>query len=205
MNRTYLKLMAVAAGVGLGAASLAGSSWGDNVRLAQASGGTPAAAAKPATTLAQAVRSAEQRTKGRAAKVKLEREDGVYLYEVKTVSKEGPVEVEIDFATGKVGRVKGRGIMDRIEGVFDKEDAREDAALLKALEASPVTLVRAIEAAESNTGGRAIKAKLKDRYGVSYFEVALLVEGSKRRVEVDSASARVIAVKARKRDDDDND
>ncbi len=74
------------------------------------------------------------------------------------------------------------------------------------MEASSVTLSQAIDAAEADTGGKAVKAKLKDRYGSVFFEVALMVDGSKQRVEVDTATAKVVAVsKPKDRDGDDDD
>ncbi|NQV94950.1 MAG: PepSY domain-containing protein [Sphingomonadales bacterium] len=209
MKSTALKLTTAAAIVALGAAVTANTAFAAGTSLAQAARQTPQApgsgVTRPSTSFAEAVRSAERQTKGRAGKVELEREGGVYVYEVKTFSNEGPVKVSVDFATGKIGSVKSRGFLARIEDIFDSDDKREDEALFKALATSPVTLSQAIDAAESNTGGRAIKAKMKDRYGSMYYDVALIVEGSKKRVAVDSATAKVVAVKARKDDDDDDD
>ncbi len=201
-------VVAVALGA-LAAVAVADVAYGSSLTIAQATPQTSQASGssvtRPSTSLAQAVRSAEQRTKGRAEKVELEREDGVYVYEVKTISKEGPVDVFVDFATGKVDSVQSRGFLARVGDIFDSEDQREDEALLKALEASSVTLSKAIDAAESKTGGRAVEAKMKDRYGIVYYEVALIVDGSKKRVEVDTATAKVVAVTARKDHDDDDD
>jgi uncharacterized membrane protein YkoI len=193
---TIVSIAVVFIGVGTGFAQAA----------AQVSQKSDKAVTQPYTSLAQAVRSAEQRTNGRAAKVELERDDGVYIYEVKTVSADGPAEVSVDFATGKIENVEGRGFFAKIGDVFDRDDKQEDAALQKALEASSVTLSRAIDAAETTIGGRAIKAKMKDQYGSMYYEVALIVDGSIKRVQVDTTTAKVVAVKARKdRDDDDDD
>ena len=203
MMAINLKLVAAAAVVALGIAATADATYGAATTIAQAAPQTPQApdsgVTRSSTTLAQAVRSAEQRTNGRAGKVELEREDGVYVYEVKTFSPEGTADVFVDLATGNVDRVQTRGFLD-------SEDRREDEALLKALEASSVTLSQAIDAAEADTGGKAVKAKLKDRYGSVFFEVALMVDGSKQRVEVDTATAKVVAVsKPKDRDGDDDD
>ena len=209
MKRTSLILIAGAAFAVFGAVATAEMIFGVGTSIAQVAPRTShesGSAATPSfTSLAEAVRSAEQRTKGRAGKIELERDDGVYVYEVKTFSKDGPVEVSVDFATGRVESVEGRGFLAKIGDIFDSEDKREDEARLKALEASSVTLAQAIDAAESNTRGRAVKAKMKDRYGSVYYEIALIVDGSKKRVAVDSATAKVVAVKARKDDDDDDD
>ena len=215
MMARHLMLAAAAAVVALGTAATADAMYGAGTTVAQAAPQTPQASdsgvTQPSTTLAQAVRSAEQRTNGRAGKVELEREDGVYVYEVKTFSKDGTADVFVDFATGNVDRVRSRGFLARVGDAIDSEDRREDEALLKALEASSITLSEAIDAAESDTGGKAVKAKMKDRYGSVFFEVALIVDGSKQRVEVDTATANVVAVSAPKDhdgdddDDDDND
>ncbi len=205
-----LKLVAAAAVVALGIAATADATYGAATTIAQAAPQTPQApdsgVTRSSTTLAQAVRSAEQRTNGRAGKVELEREDGVYVYEVKTFSPEGTADVFVDLATGNVDRVQTRGFLAWVADAIDSEDRREDEALLKALEASSVTLSQAIDAAEADTGGKAVKAKLKDRYGSVFFEVALMVDGSKQRVEVDTATAKVVAVsKPKDRDGDDDD
>ncbi len=202
-----LKLVAAAAVVALGIAATADATYGAATTIAQAAPQTPQApdsgVTRSSTTLAQAVRSAEQRTNGRAGKVELEREDGVYVYEVKTFSPEGTADVFVDLATGNVDRVQ---TLAWVADAIDSEDRREDEALLKALEASSVTLSQAIDAAEADTGGKAVKAKLKDRYGSVFFEVALMVDGSKQRVEVDTATAKVVAVsKPKDRDGDDDD
>ena len=202
MKQTSLKLLIAAAIVALTAAAIAEVMVGIGTAIAQvapqASQKSGKGVTRPSTSLAQAVRSAEQKTSGRAGKIELEREDGVYVYEVKTFSKEGSVEVSVNFETGKIDRVEGRGFLARIGDVFDSEDKQEDEALLKALESASVTLSKAIDAAESSTGGRAVKAKMKDRYGIMYYDVALIVDGTKKRVQVDAATAKVVAVKTRK-------
>ncbi len=80
MTEINLKLVAAAAVIALGAA-VAGATYGSATTVAQATAQTSQASGsgvtQPSTTLAQAVRSAEQRTNGRAGKVELEREDGV--------------------------------------------------------------------------------------------------------------------------------
>jgi uncharacterized membrane protein YkoI len=175
------------------------------------------AAAQPSTssvkrshaTLAEAVRLAEQRTQGRAQKVELDRDNGIYYYKVKTVAEDGSAKVYVDFKTGNVDRIDTRGFFDRVGDMFDSDDRRKNEALLRALKATQVTLSEAIDAAEKDTGGRAIKATQKDRYGTMYFQVSLIVGQTKQQVEVDAATAtaKVVAVSAskKKHDDDDDD
>src|SRR2546428_1204724 len=112
----------------------------------------------PQTSLAQAVRAAEQQTGGRARKAEMERTRGTYVYEIKTVSKEKSAKVLVDPASGSVVRVDTPGFFSSIGDVFDGDDQRKDRAALARLEVSSMTLVGAIEAAESSTGGRGVEA-----------------------------------------------
>ena len=179
-----------------------------SVTVAQAAPQPSAGSVKRShATLAEAVRLAEQRTKGRAQNVELDRDNGIYFYKVKTVAEDGSAKVYVDFRTGNVDRIDSREFFDRVGDMYDRDDRRENDALLRDLKATQVTLSEAIDAAEKNTGARAIKAKLKDRYGSLYFQVTLIEGQSKRRVEVDGATANVVAVSARKKkhDHDDDD
>ena len=179
-----------------------------SVTVAQAAPQPSAGSVKRShATLAEAVRLAEQRTKGRAQKVELDRDNGIYFYKAKTVAEDGSAKVYVDFRTGNVDRIDSREFFYRVGDMYDRDDRRENDALLRDLKATQVTLSEAIDAAEKNTGARAIKAKLKDRYGSLYFQVTLIEGQSKRRVEVDGATANVVAVSARKKkhDHDDDD
>jgi uncharacterized membrane protein YkoI len=157
------------------------------------------------SSLAQAIRVAEQETGGRARKAEMERERGVAAYEVKTVAKDKSAKVLVDPASGKVMRVAGRGFFDTIANIFDGEDAREDQAALAQLEASPMTLAAAIAAAERETGGRAVKASLKNQYGQTLFEVGVVKDLIPHKVVVDPVSGKVAAVAQRKGKDKDDD
>jgi uncharacterized membrane protein YkoI len=65
------------------------------------------------TSIAQAIASAEQQTGGRAMKIDMEHEKGVYLYEVKTVSKDKVADVLIDPASGQVVRTNDEGLISK--------------------------------------------------------------------------------------------
>jgi uncharacterized membrane protein YkoI len=164
-----------------------------------------AAAQQPVrqTSLAQAVRVAEQQTGGRARKAEMERERGVYVYEVKTVSKDGTSRALVDPASGNVLRVDAPGFISSIGNVFDRDDQREDQAALAQLEASSMTLLGAIEAAEKATGGRAVKAGLRSHYGSALFEVKVVKDLATQKVLVDPATAKVVTVPQGNRKDDD--
>ena len=157
------------------------------------------------SSLVQAIRVAEQETGGRARKAEMERERGVDAYEIKTVAKDKSAKVLIEPASGKVIRVEGPGFFDAIANLFDSDDLREDQAAFAQLEASPMTLVAAIAAAERETGGRAVKASLKSQYGQTLFEVGVVKDLISHKVVVDPASGKVAAVAQRKGKDKDDD
>ena len=167
----------------------------------------PAAAQQPVnpqTSLAHAVRVAEQQTGGRARKAEMERESGIYVYEIRTVSKDRSAKVLVDPASGKVLRVDTPGFVSSIASVFDRDDQRKDQSALARLDASSMTLAGAIDAAEKETGGRAVKAAVKSQYGSTLFEVSVVKDWTMHRVVVDPATANVVTVPATgKRKDDD--
>ncbi|MCZ6858785.1 MAG: PepSY domain-containing protein [Alphaproteobacteria bacterium] len=143
MMEINLKLVAVVAVVALGTVATADATLAASTIVAQAaaqkSPASNSAVIRPSTTLAQAVRLAEQHTDGRARKVELDRDDGIYIYKVKTVSKNGNAKVYIDFRTGDVLRVDSRGFLGRVGDMFDSKDRRKNEARLNALVASPDT------------------------------------------------------------------
>ena len=169
----------------------------------------PAAAQQPVhpqTSLAQAVRVAEQQTGGRARKAEMEHERGTDVYEINTISKDRSAKVLVDPASGKVLRVDTPGFVSSVASLFDRDDRRKDQAAFTRLEASSMTLTGAIDAAEKETGGRAVKAALKSQYGSTLFEVSVVKDWTMQRVVVDPATAKVVTVPAhgkRKKDDDD--
>ena len=177
----------------------AGAVLADALVAGKGSAQAPPAPSAP-ISLAQAVRAAEQRTGGRARKAEMERERGVQIFEIKTVSKDGSAEVHVDSTSGNVLGVR----TPWLSGVFDRDDQREDQAAFARLAASSMTLVDAIEAAEKAVGGRAVKAALKNRYGAMVFEASVVKDWTAHRVLVDPATAKVVTSPAHgKREDDD--
>src|ERR1043166_3823250 len=177
------------------------------IAVPPASGQTarPGAVSGPQTSLAQAVRVAEQQTGGRARKAEMERNRGTYVYEIKTVSKEKSAKVFVDPASGSVVRTVTPGVISSLSHVFDRKDQLKEQAALARLEASPMSLVAAIESAEKETGGRAVEAALASLYGSTLFEVKVVKDLTTHRVVVDSATGKVVAAPARgkhKADDD---
>jgi uncharacterized membrane protein YkoI len=129
----------------------------------------------------------------------MERDRGVHVYEIKTVSKDGSAKVHVDPASGGVLRVS----TPWLTGVFDRDDQREDQAAFTQLAASSMTLVGAIEAAEKAVGGRAVKAALKSRYGAMVFEARVIKGWTAHQVLVDPASGKVVTGPVPGKHDDD--
>jgi len=161
-------------------------------------------ALKAPISLAQAIRAAEKQTGGRARKAEMERERGVYVYEIKTVSKDSSAKVHVDPTSGNVLRVRTPGFIAGITNLFDRDDQRKDQAAFAQLEASSMTLAGAVDLAEKETGGRAVQAALKSRYGSMLFEASVVKDWTTHKVLVDPATAKVVTSPAHgKREDDD--
>lgn len=156
-------------------------------------------------SMAEAVRIAERRTKGRASEVERDRVENIEVYEVKTISKNGPVKAIVEAASGRIERVEESGIWDKIEDLFDDDDSREDAARLSALESAKVTMAKAIEAAQMKAGGEAVEAELRERNGKMLFEVQVLVEGIIHKLTVDHSTGALVTLPLWKKNDADDD
>lgn len=156
------------------------------------------------TSLAQAVRVAEQQTGGRARKVEMERDKGIEVYEITTVSKDSAATVLVDAASGNVVQVETPGFLSSIANLFDRDDARKDHAAFAQLAASAMTLAGAIDAAEKETGGRAVKAALKSRYGSMLFEVGVVKDWIMQKVLVDPTTAKVVTLPPHGKHQDDD-
>jgi uncharacterized membrane protein YkoI len=150
------------------------------------------------TSVAEAIAAAEQHSGGRAMKIDIERDNGAYLFEIKTVSKDKITEIYIDPASGKVVRTDEEGLIARI---FDREDQDE----LARLAASSTTLAAAIATAEQHTGGKAIEASADDDDDTLLFEVEIAKDNTVHEVMVDGATGEVVKVKTDQHDEDDDD
>src|SRR2546425_13195917 len=74
------------------------------------------------TPLAHAVRVAEKQTGGRARKAEMDRERGVYVYEIKTVSKDGAATVPVEPVSGNVPRGGPPGVIAPLPNRVDRGD-----------------------------------------------------------------------------------
>lgn len=159
------------------------------------------AALQAPISLAQAAGIAEKQTGGRARKAEMERERGVHVYEIKTVSKDTSAKVHVDPTSGSVLRVR----TPWFSGVLDRDDQWEDQAAFAQLAASSMTLVGAIEVAEKAIGGRAVEAALKSRYGSMLFEAGVVKDWTMHKVLIDPATAKVVTGPAHGKHEDDDD
>ncbi len=184
MNRDWLRVLLVA--------GLAMSVLPSSAQPPARPGGGPRVPA----SLAHAILVAEQQTGGRARKAEMEREQGIDVYEVKTVSKDTSAKVLVDHASGTVLRVTTPGIVSAIGAVFDGDDRRKEQAALARLEASSLTLVAAVPLAEKESGGRAVKATLTSRYGSTLFEVRVVKDLTTQTMVIDPVTAKVVTAPA---------
>ncbi len=150
------------------------------------------------TSLVQAIDAAERHSGGRAMKIDVEKKNGAFLYEVKTVSKDRITEILVDPASGTVVGTDDEGLIARI---FDREDQDE----LARLGGSPTTLAAAIATAEQETGGTAIEAKADGDDDAMRYKVEVAKDNAVRKVTIDGATGKVIKVAAYRHDDDDDD
>ena len=146
------------------------------------------------TSLAQAVRVAERWTGERARRAEMERKRTGYVYEIETVSADRWAEVLVDPASGTVLRVDAPGLVSSITNVFDREIQRTDQAALARLEASSMSMADAIDAAQKETGGGAVKAAVRGQHGSTLFEVRVIKDWTMRKVLVNPTTAKVVTV-----------
>lgn len=147
--------------------------------------------------LAQAIAAAEQHTKGRAIAVDIEKEKGVYRYEVLTIVDGRGVMVLVDTSTGSVVGTEREGFMSR---TFDGKDKSE---ITKAMKAT-TTLAAAIAAAEQNTGGKATEASFESENSQLIYEVKVLKDNAVQKVKVDAMSGKILSTKASADDDNES-
>lgn len=184
MFRSKLASATMVAVIALGTTSAALASSGEKENAKEVS-----AVLNAKTTISRAIATAETQSGGRAMKVDVEDENGAYLYEIKTVSKDKVSEVFVDPASGKIVRTDDESLIAK---VFDKEDQAEFAKLA----GSPVTLATAIATAEKETGGRAIDAAFEDEDGGTLFEVEIAKDKAVHKVMIDATSGKVVKVSA---------
>lgn len=193
MLRTKLIPATTAAVIALGAAGVAYADSGENGNSKEIS-----AVLEAKTSISQAIAAAESETGGRAMKVNVERKEGAYVYEVKTVTKDKVSEVTVDPASGKVTGTEGESLIAK---VFDGEDQDEFAKLA----ASPVTLTTAVATAEHETGGKAIEARFENDDGKLRFEVETAKDKAVHKVRIDAASGKIVNVSTAEGGENDED
>lgn len=136
------------------------------------------------TSIAQAIAAAEQQSLGRALRIDVEKENGAYLYEVKTASADKISKVFIDPMSGRVVHVADEGLLARL---LDRDDKAEFDKLTTA----PTTLAAAVAAAEQHVGGKAVEAGLDDDNGALFFKIAVARDNAIHHVRIDSTSGKV--------------
>ncbi len=192
MFRSKILPATMAAAIAVGATGMAFASSGENEHSREI-----AAVLGAKTSIAQAIAAAERQSGGLAMEVDVEKENGAFVYEVKTVSKDKIAEVLVDPASGKVLRTGDEGL---IAGILDREDQDEIAKLA----ASSTTLAAAIATAERQTGGKAIEASFDGEDGATLFKVEVAKDNAVHKVRIDGATGKVSKVTVAEHEDDDD-
>ena len=154
------------------------------------------------TSVVQAIKTAEQKTGGRAFEIGLGKEKDAYLYEIRTVSEDKVKEVSIDPVSGDVVKADDEGLIAKIL------DWEEQGAL-DTLAASLTSLSDAIVVAEENVGGKAVEADFSedfddDEESVPTFEIKVLKDNTVHKVFIDSTTGTVLAIVTSGNDENDD-
>lgn len=167
-------------------AALAGALSFGAVSASQAASDDEAAAAMVASqSLADAVRSAEAASGGKAFEATMDVDDGVALHEVSTIPGDVVTDHDVDPKPGEVVRSEDEGFLSEMIG---------DDDVLTAFGNAQISLVDAIEAAEGALGGRAVEADLDDDETLSpiyHVEVAQ-EDGTIMKAAVDGVGGEVL-------------
>jgi len=132
--------------------------------------------------LSEAIALAERASGGKVAKIEIDREEGAFAYEVKTLGSGGKVQLLVDAATGKVLR-------------NDRKDASgKERTTATRLASAKTTLRQAVESAERQGAGKAIAAGFEEEsgHGGAVFEVDVARDDAVQRLWVDAASGKVV-------------
>lgn len=134
----------------------------------------------------QAIAKAEKQSGGRAVKIDIDRKEGAYVYDVKTVSKDKVESVLVDPDSGKIFRSHERGWLSKI---LDDEDSDEIASLTS----SPTTLTAAITTAQQNVGGKAFEARFDDEHDHLRIKVKVAKDATVHRVTIDGTDGKIVS------------
>ena len=131
------------------------------------------------TSLTQALAIAEKQTGGRALRADFEKENGSYVYEIRTASGDRISRVLVDPATGKTSLAKAAGLLDRLGDSL-----------------ATVSLASAVAAAEARTGGKAMEAAYDDadEHEGATIRVDVTKDAKMHRVVIDGTSGKVVKV-----------
>ncbi len=134
-------------------------------------------------TLAQAVEAALAAVPGKAIEAQLDDDKGVARYEVEIITPQGhSVEVWVNATTGAA--------------VQHEDDGPAKRKHRQRLEASKITLLQAMAAAQKHTPGTVVDAELGSDWGQEVFAVDVLTaKGQRMEVKVSPADGQVLRSK----------
>jgi uncharacterized membrane protein YkoI len=142
------------------------------------------------TSLGQAIATAEGQAGGRAVTASVEREDGTFFYQIKTIVKSDVTEIQISPSSGKVLKTEADGLIEQLSG-WKHRKAFEKAS------AAPTTLDAAVASAEKRTGGKAIEAAVDTSDdGAVLYTVEVSRDGAMQKVTIDGGSGKILRVAA---------
>jgi uncharacterized membrane protein YkoI len=137
--------------------------------------------------LAGAIERAERDVGGQVIEAELDEDDDMYFYRVEVVGPEGLTVLYLNPATGvTVGR--------RDPGLRTGTAGSKDQDLADAVAKSPGALIRALRAAEQQTGGKAIEIEVERDDGDYVLEIKTIQPGLEHELEIDLASGRVLDI-----------
>lgn len=138
------------------------------------------------TSLSEAIGAAEKETGGRALKIGYEKDNGAYVYEIKTFKNKKIIEILIDPVSGKVIKHKAEGLIAKIRE-WDDQDAYAKVA------ASPITLATAIRTAEKSVGGKAVEAGIEDEDDGGMYKIEVAKDAFVHDVVIDIVSRKIVS------------
>jgi uncharacterized membrane protein YkoI len=132
-------------------------------------------------SLPKAIQAAQEHAGAKAVSAEFETESGKGVYEVEVLKGKDIVKYKVDATTGQVTDA-GKNTFESLFNRVKPED----------IGAAKVTLEQAIGAAETQAGGKAIKAEVERESGRVEYEVDVLVGNDTKRVKIDGVSGQAV-------------
>ncbi len=136
-------------------------------------------------SLADAVLLAEKEVGGRVIEAELDEDDDMYFYRLDVMTDAGLTVLYLNPASGVVVGRRDPGLISGVMGGDSR--ARADGAAAGAL-------VKALESAESRTGGHAVEGEIDRDDGRYLFEIRTIAPGIEYELEIDAVSGEILDI-----------